>query len=105
MTGGLRGAGGDLAPSERIVFEFDGERLEGRRGETLAAALTAAGIRDLRSTRRGDPRGLFCGMGVCQECLVEVDGVSNQRACMTKLEQPVSVRRQGPLAKAASVAD
>src|SRR5262249_46664017 len=45
-------------------------------------------------------RGLFCGMGVCQECLVEIDGVSNQRACMTKLDRPLSIRRQTHLAKA-----
>jgi len=44
-------------------------------------------------------------MGVCQECLVEIDGVSNQRACMTKLERPVSIHRQGHLAKASVAAD
>src|SRR5579859_4984663 len=105
MTGSLRGCGGEVSPTERIEFEFDGVRLEGRRGETLAAALTAAGIREFRITRQGEARGLFCGMGVCQECLVEVDGVSNQRACMTKLDRSVSIRRQGPLAKAVTPAD
>jgi thioredoxin reductase len=105
MTRSLRGRGGEVSPTERIEFEFDGVRLEGRRGETLAAALTAAGIREFRITRQGEARGLFCGMGVCQECLVEVDGVSNQRACMTKLDRSVSIRRQGPLAKAVTPAD
>lgn len=100
----LRGRGGEISSSDAITFEFEGERLSGRRGESLAAALTAAGIRTLRCTRSGEPRGLFCGMGVCQECLVEIDGVSNQRACMTKLERPVSIRRQQHLARA-SVAD
>lgn len=100
MRDAFRGRGGELSESECIAFDFEGERLTGRRGESLAAALTAAGIRALRVTRDEESRGMFCGMGVCQECLVEVDGVANQRACMTKLEQPVSVRRQRHFAKA-----
>ena len=100
MSASLRGRGGDLSESDAITFEFEGERVVGRRGESLAAALAAAGIRALRVTRGGESRGMFCGMGVCQECLVEVDGVSNQRACMTKLEKSVSVRRQRHLAAA-----
>jgi len=104
MKNSLRGRGGELSEFERIKFEFEGERLTGRRGESLAAALTAAGIRALRFTRDEQSRGMFCGMGVCQECLVEVDGVAN-RACMTKLERPVTVRRQRHLAKAAACGD
>ncbi len=54
-------------------------------GQSLAAALTEAGIYALRQTRREGPgRGIFCGMGVCQDCLVVVDGEPNQRACMTR---------------------
>lgn len=66
-------------------------------GQTIAAALTAAGIRDLRETRRGldgAGRGLHCGMGVCQDCLVEVDGAPNTRACMTKAAPGMEVARQ-----------
>lgn len=100
MRTSLRARGGELHEHETIPFDFEGERLSGRCGESVAAALIAAGIRTLRLTRRDEPRGLFCGMGVCQECLVEIDGVSNQRACMTKLERPLSIRRQGHLAKA-----
>lgn len=104
MSANLRGKGGEVSETDTVSFEFEGERLSGRRGESLAAALTAAGIRALRVTRGGEPRGLFCGMGVCQECLVEIDGISNQRACMTKLERSVSIRRQRHLARA-SVAE
>jgi D-hydroxyproline dehydrogenase subunit alpha len=105
MTGSLRGKGGALMAAEEIAIDFEGRALRGRRGETLAAALGAAGIRDLRLTQSGQPRGIFCGMGVCQECLVEIDGRRNQRACMTKLAAtehggPVSVRRQHHLAAA-----
>ena len=60
-------------------------------GETVAAALTAAGVTALRRTRNGEPRGVFCGMGVCHECLVTVDGRRAQRACMTKVRDGMVV--------------
>jgi len=77
-----------------IEIEFEGERLAARVGESLAAALTAAGVRGFRTTRDGAERGVFCGMGVCQDCLVEVDGRPNQRACMTKVDRPMRVARE-----------
>lgn len=64
-------------------------------GQSIAAALTAAGIRELRATRREGPgRGVFCGMGVCQDCLVVVEGEPNQRACMTKARDGMLVAHQ-----------
>jgi len=83
--------------SETITITFDGRPLEARRGESLAAALTAHGVRVLRTTRTRSPRGLFCGMGVCQDCLVEVDGRPNQRACMIKVERPLVARSEAHL--------
>ena len=80
--------------SESISFTFAGRELTGRRGESLAAALIAAGIRGFRATRTGAERSIFCGMGVCQDCLVEVDGQSNRRACMVKLDRGITVRRE-----------
>jgi len=65
-----------------------------RPGQTVAAALTEAGIRDFRATRRGPARGIFCGMGVCQDCLVEVDGTPNMRACMTRAQPGMQLRQQ-----------
>ncbi len=66
-----------------------------REGQSIAAALTASGIRTLRSTRREGPgRGVFCGMGVCQDCLVVVEGEPNQRACMTKAKPGLDVAQQ-----------
>uniref|UniRef100_UPI00197F146D (2Fe-2S)-binding protein n=1 Tax=Burkholderia sp. Ac-20379 TaxID=2703900 RepID=UPI00197F146D len=79
--------------SETVPIEFEGSKLDARRGETLAAALIAHEIRHFRTTAEGQARGVFCGMGVCQECLVEIDGVPNRRACMTKIDRPISVRR------------
>lgn len=82
------------ADDEVITVSFEGRAVPARAGESLAAALTASGIMDFRRTGSGAPRGLFCGMGVCQDCLVEIDGAANQLACMTKITEPVTVRRQ-----------
>jgi thioredoxin reductase len=66
-----------------------------REGQSIAAALTEAGIRRFRETRRAGPgRGVFCGMGVCQDCLVVVEGEPNQRACMTKAKPGLEVAQQ-----------
>ncbi len=81
--------------ADRLNFDFEGKRIEARKGETVAAALTAAGVVALRRTRNGGERGLFCGMGVCQDCLVEIDGMPNRRACMAKVESGMQVRGQG----------
>ena len=91
--------------SERVPFTFDGVPLEGRHGESLAAALVAAGITGFRETRRGQTRSLFCGMGICQDCLVSVDDKPNQRACMTKLDRPLTVRHEKFGRALAQVAD
>ena len=88
------GSGSGKAGVESIRFTFDSKVRVGRRGESLAAALFAAGIVGFRETAKGGVRSLFCGMGVCQDCLVEVDGSPNQRACMTKLDRPMAVRRE-----------
>lgn len=80
--------------NETVRFTFDGNTIEGRYGESLGAALCAAGIIHFRETRTGETRGMFCGMGVCQDCLLEVDGKPNQRACMTKLETAVNLRSE-----------
>ena len=68
-----------------LEISFEGRAVAAFEGETVAAALTAAGIRTLRTDDRGEPRGVFCGMGVCFDCLVRIDGRPNQRACMTKV--------------------
>src|SRR6185437_14155890 len=73
-----------IRPAGRpIAFTFDGTPIEALNGETIAAALSAAGITTLRHTPSGTPRGLHCGMGACWDCVVTVDGRIGQRACMT----------------------
>jgi predicted molibdopterin-dependent oxidoreductase YjgC len=64
---------------------FDGRSLPVRPGQTVAAVLLAAGVRSWRTTRvAGRPRGLFCGIGACFDCLVTVNGTPSVRACLTE---------------------
>ena len=83
----------DLAP-ERAAFRFDGREIRALAGDSVAAALAANGERRLRRTRDGKWRGVFCGMGVCQECLVTIDGVPSQRACMTRVRDGMVIETQ-----------
>ena len=90
---------GIAAHQEGEAFDFGEHRVQAVRGESLGAALLAAGERVCRRTPSGAPRGLFCGIGVCQDCLVTVDGVPNQRACVTPARHGVAVECQQPFAK------
>ncbi len=90
---------------EPVPFTFEGRSVEGLAGESLAAALTAAGIADWRGTKAGERRSQFCGMGVCQECLVRVDGRPGKRACLTSVTAGVDVRRQGYAVDLAAAAE
>jgi len=75
-----------------IAFTCDGEIIRARGGETVAAALLAAGRRTLRNTpRTGEPRGLFCGMGVCFDCVMTVDGQPGVRTCLTSIREGMVV--------------
>jgi predicted molibdopterin-dependent oxidoreductase YjgC len=77
------------------AFTFDGTQVPYREGQTVAGALLASGTRTWRTTRGcGRSRGIFCGIGVCFDCLVEVDGVSNQRACLLVATDSLMVRTQ-----------
>jgi hypothetical protein len=78
-----------------LSFFFDGEPLAAFEGETVAAALLAAGRRTLRTTAlTGTPRGIFCGMGVCFDCLVVIDGEPSRRACITLAAEGMRVETQ-----------
>ncbi|MBR0673147.1 FAD-dependent oxidoreductase [Neoroseomonas soli] len=79
-----------------IRFTFDGREVDAIPGESIAAALSAAGIVAFRHTAKGEPRGLWCGMGACWDCVVTVDGRSGQRACMVKVEAGMRVEGTPP---------
>jgi predicted molibdopterin-dependent oxidoreductase YjgC len=74
-----------------VTIQVDGRAVPAFAGESIATALWASGIRRLRSSPGGAPRGLFCGMGVCQECVVEVDGAT-MPACQTRVADGLVVR-------------
>ena len=86
--------GPGLERGPRVTIELDGSSVEAYEGETVAAVLLAQGEAATRRTVRGEPRGIFCGMGVCFDCLVVVDGVPNTRACMTWVRDGLRVQRQ-----------
>ena len=80
---------------EMLTFTFDGVPMVAFRGESVAAALLAEGQRVLRSTPvTGEPRGIFCGMGVCFDCLVVIDGEPSRRACITFVTEGMRVETQ-----------
>ena len=80
-------------------IEVDGRPMLAYAGETVAAALFANDKRILRYTsKRREPRSLYCGIGVCYDCLVTVNGLPNQRACMTQVEPGLVVRTQRGIA-------
>lgn len=66
-----------------MTLFVDGRRIAAAPGDSVAAALLLAGIVALRMTpASGAARGLYCGMGVCFDCLVTIDGEGNRQACM-----------------------
>lgn len=75
-----------------IKIQVDGKPIVAYDGETVAAAMLAAGIQTFRLSRKNkEPRGLYCGMGVCYECLVTVDGVHALQACLTLVSDGIQV--------------
>jgi D-hydroxyproline dehydrogenase subunit alpha len=83
-----------------VKIHFDGQAIAALEGETIAAALSAAGIVAFRRTASGAPRGLYCGMGACFDCVVTVDGRVGQRACLTKVADDMLVTGAPPVALA-----
>lgn len=90
-----------LAEAERqaaaapVRITVDGLEVTCRADDSVAAALFASGRDACRDTVVNDvPRGPYCMMGVCYDCLVTIDGRPNRQACMTQVEQGMKVERQ-----------
>jgi NADPH-dependent 2,4-dienoyl-CoA reductase/sulfur reductase-like enzyme len=92
-TSGFTGSPRVLAPEAGLTVHYEARAVHARPGSSIAAALTAVGIRVCRHSTAGD-RGLFCGMGVCGECLIEVDGNPGRLACMTPAEDGMRLNPQ-----------
>lgn len=88
---------------QKITIHFEGEPVVAFEGETVAAALLAAGRVFTRTTPvSGTRRGPFCMMGACFDCLMEIDGKSNQQGCMTAVREGLRVRRMRGARQAAA---
>ena len=80
---------------QKITVHFEGEPVVAAPGDTVAAALLAHGVLDLRTTPVSDsPRGPWCLIGDCFDCLVEIDGRANLQACQVIVADGMKIRRQ-----------
>jgi aerobic-type carbon monoxide dehydrogenase small subunit (CoxS/CutS family) len=83
-----------------VTITVDGRPLQAHLGETVAGALLASGQRAWRRTAQGEPRGLFCGMGICFDCTLTVDGAPNVRACLTPVSDGMEISTGLPVVAA-----
>jgi D-hydroxyproline dehydrogenase subunit gamma len=87
---------GPWGTRQPLTVKVDGEPVPAFAGELVATVLLALGRQTFRRTdRSGAPRGLFCGMGVCFDCLVTIDGIENVRACMTPVREGMEIETGG----------
>jgi predicted molibdopterin-dependent oxidoreductase YjgC len=83
------------ADMETVDIVFEGECVSVPTGINLAAALLVAGVHDFRSSAIGHvPRAPYCMMGICFECLVEIDGIPARQSCLIQVREGMEVRRQ-----------
>lgn len=85
---------GEIEKGELIEFTMDGKIINGYEGEPISAALKVAGIMVHRHTKNHSPRGVFCAIGRCTDCVMVVNGKSNVRTCITPLEKGMKVETQ-----------
>lgn len=86
---------GESPKGKLVKFSYDGTTLEGYEGEPIAAALRIAGVMAHRYTaKRHEPRGVFCAIGRCTDCVMVVDGKPNVRTCITPLKEGMVVETQ-----------
>lgn len=83
------------APGEGGTLQFEGRAITFRAGDSVAAALLAAGVGSVRTHAvTNEPRAPYCLMGVCFECLAEIDGEPNQQSCLVPARDGMVVARQ-----------
>jgi predicted molibdopterin-dependent oxidoreductase YjgC len=89
---------GPLPAAETVEIIVDGAPLAARAGEPVAAALLAHGRRVCHTTvRTGEPRGVFCAIGLCGDCAMQVDGIPGVLTCVTPVRDGMDVRTQAGL--------
>ena len=78
-----------------LTIFIDGTATPARQGDTVAAAMLGSGYVACRTTAvSGTPRGPYCLMGVCFDCLVNIDGDANRQACMTTVRDGMRIETQ-----------
>jgi len=83
------------AGAASVSLSVDGQTIAAQAGDSVAAALLAAGITACRTTPvSGAPRAPYCMMGVCFECLVAIDGVGSRQACLTRVRDGMRIETQ-----------
>ena len=86
---------GDMIEPKKVKIIVDGKPLEAFLGEPIATALIAAGIKIFhRSVKRNEPRGYFCAIGVCNDCIMNVNGQPNVRTCITPVDDGMIIQTQ-----------
>ena len=86
---------GEFEKGRNVQFTFDGQPMEGFEGEPIAIALRSSGVLIHRYTaRRNEPRGMFCAIGRCTDCIMVVDGMPNIRTCVETLREGMVVQTQ-----------
>ena len=81
------------AMPDEVNVSFDGRPITTSAGQSVGSALITNGITAWRGTRKqARPRGLFCGIGICFDCLVTVDGAPNQRACLVEVREGMEIQ-------------
>lgn len=91
---------GRMKERRKIFIKVDGKQIEAYEGEPIAAALLAAGIKVFRYTEKEkEPRGLFCAIGRCTDCVMTVNGVPNIRTCITPVREGMEIETQIGLGK------
>ncbi|MFS0732034.1 (2Fe-2S)-binding protein [Microbacterium sp. 1P10UB] len=107
MSGARSGRvpGHGLERGPRVGIVLDGRPALAYEGESVAAAVMADRDLALRETERRAPRGYYCGMGVCFDCVMVVDGVPNTRTCVTWVREGMTVEHQIAASPASAVSD
>ena len=86
---------GHYSKGQEITFTFDGKQMKGFAGEPIAVALKANGVMIHRYTKKEHkPRGIFCAIGRCTDCVMIMNVKPNIRTCVTPLEQGMEVQTQ-----------
>jgi predicted molibdopterin-dependent oxidoreductase YjgC len=86
---------GDLNQEKTIEIVVDGEPVKALEGESIASALMASGKRIFRySNKHKEPRGVYCAIGRCTDCIMKVDGQPNVRTCVTTVREGMVIETQ-----------